>query len=131
MNSVLEAVHTGVPMIGFPTIGDQYTNSEAIKRLKMGVALDLYSFNSTQLSNTIHRLLKPGSIESKSAKKIKDMLSFERRSEIALDGSSTLKRFMKMSQKNFEKFWIPKNIDWLRHFYCDLALVLLVGICLL
>lgn len=126
MNSVLEAAHAGVPMIGTPTAGDQYPNAEIIKKLGMGIIFDLYSINNTQLSDAIHQILKPNSIISKSAKRVKDMLGFERGSKIALDGTFTLKRFMRMSQENFEKFWIPKNINWLSHFYLDLTLVLVL-----
>jgi len=126
MNSVLEAVHAGVPMIGMPTMGDQFSNSEAIKKLKMGIVLNLYSFTNVQLSDAISQILNPGSIESRSANKVKDMLSFERQHNITLDGSFTLKRFMRMSQENFEKFWIPKNTNWISHFYLDWALVLVL-----
>jgi glucuronosyltransferase len=131
MNSLLEAAHAGVPMIGFPTIGDQYPNSESVKRHGMGLILDLYSFNHTQLSDSIQKVLRPDSIESKSAEKIKNMLKFKRERKIALDGSFAFKRFMRMSQESFEKFWILKDVGWIRHFYLDLALILfiLVRIC--
>ena len=110
-------------MIGTPMTGDQYPISEAIKRLNMGIILDLHSFNENQLSDAIRQILRPDSIESKSAKKIKDMLKFERDSKITLDGSFTLRRFMRMSQESFEQFWVPKNINWLNHFYLDWAFV--------
>ena len=126
MNSVLEAFHSGVPMIGIPTMGDQYPTSERIKRLKVGIILDLHSLNEIQLSYSIRQILKSDSVESKSAKKIRDMLSFEREKKIALDGTFALKRFMKMSQESFEKFWVPRNVDWLSHFYLDWALVLVL-----
>jgi len=128
MNSVLEAFHSGVPMIGIPTMGDQFPTSERIKRLKTGIVLDLHSLNEIQLSYSIRQILKPDSVESRSAKKIRDMLGFEREKGISLDGTFALRRFMKVSQETFERFWVPKNINWLNNFYLDWVLVLVLVI---
>jgi hypothetical protein len=116
-----------------PTTGDQYPNSETVKKLKMARTLDLHSFNATELSAIILEILDADSVERKSAQKVRDMLRFERESGIAIEGQFMLKRFMRMRQKNFEEFWMPKNVGWIRHFYFDFVLVLvtLVWICCL
>ena len=115
-------------MIGIPTMGDQFPTSERIKRLKTGIILDLHSLNEIQLSYSIRQILKSDSVESRSAKKIRDMLGFEREKGISLDGTFALKRFMKVSQETFERFWVPKNINWLNNFYLDWALALILVI---
>ncbi|KAE9547779.1 hypothetical protein FO519_009009 [Halicephalobus sp. NKZ332] len=129
MNSALEAFHTGVPVIGIPTMGDQFPTAERIKRLKTGIVLNLHSLNEIQLSYSIRQILKPDSVESKSAEKIKKMLKFEREMKIDLNGAHNLKRFMKSNEESFKEFYVPKNINWISHFYLDwvLALVILVS----
>ena len=57
MNSYIEAVYQGVPMLGFPFALDQFNNGALIKAKGFGEILHLHDFTSDQLYTTINKLL--------------------------------------------------------------------------
>ena len=57
MNSYIEAVYQGVPMLGFPFALDQFNNGALIKAKGFGEILQLHDFTSDQLYTTINKLL--------------------------------------------------------------------------
>lgn len=58
MNSINEAMHTGVPMVAMPFVNDQLTNAKQL--VKMGVAKQVRSFPSggKELYNTVCQVYK-------------------------------------------------------------------------
>ena len=58
MNSVLEAVHHGVPMIGFPLGTDQHHNGMFVLEHKYGKLLHIQSFTSEELLLAIEDVIK-------------------------------------------------------------------------
>ena len=57
MNSYIEAVYQGVPVLGFPFALDQFNNGALIKAKGFGEILQLHDFTSDQLYTTINKLL--------------------------------------------------------------------------
>ena len=57
MNSYIEAVYQGVPVLGFPYAIDQYGNGALIKAKGFGEILQLHDFTSDELHATIHKML--------------------------------------------------------------------------
>ena len=57
MNSYIEAVYQGVPVLGFPFALDQYSNGALIKAKGFGEILQINDFTSDQLYATINKLL--------------------------------------------------------------------------
>ena len=56
-NGQYEAVYHGVPMIGFPVLGDQYYNAIRIDYKGYGLSMDLHDFTAEQLLDNIHKIL--------------------------------------------------------------------------
>uniref|UniRef100_A0A914PDZ2 glucuronosyltransferase n=1 Tax=Panagrolaimus davidi TaxID=227884 RepID=A0A914PDZ2_9BILA len=85
LNSVLEALNAGIPMIGIPTMGDQFPNSERIRHSSIGVILNLHTLSEETLKHSLKKILNPESIFNKSAKRLKEMLEFERNNFLSTD----------------------------------------------
>jgi len=56
-NGQYEAVYHGVPMIGFPLIGDQHYNGRILEEKGYGLSMDLFDFTAEQLLDNIHKIL--------------------------------------------------------------------------
>jgi len=56
-NGQYEAVYYGVPMIGFPVLGDQYYNAIRNDYKGYGLTMDLHDFTAEQLFDNIHKIL--------------------------------------------------------------------------
>ena len=57
LNSYIEAVYQGVPVLGFPYAIDQYNNGALIKAKGFGEILKLHDFTTDQLFSTIDKML--------------------------------------------------------------------------
>ena len=53
MNSVMESLYYGVPMVGLPQQGEQMMTARQIQNLNLGTALDLTSLTQEQLHATV------------------------------------------------------------------------------
>ena len=57
MNSFIEAVYQGVPVLGFPFAIDQFSNGAIMKGKGFGEILHLHDFTSDELYTTINKML--------------------------------------------------------------------------
>src|SRR6218665_467634 len=57
INGLFEAVYHGVPMIGFPLLGDQPHNARRIEFKGYGVSMNIRSFTSDELLENIQKIL--------------------------------------------------------------------------
>uniref|UniRef100_A0A914D0V5 glucuronosyltransferase n=1 Tax=Acrobeloides nanus TaxID=290746 RepID=A0A914D0V5_9BILA len=81
-NSFLEAVNAGLPIIGIPTMGDQFPNSQRAKYRQIGVVLSPNNLTETTIFDAIQKIQLDPSIKTNSLK-IRIMLKFEREHGIA------------------------------------------------
>jgi MGT family glycosyltransferase len=56
-NTVTETLHFGKPLIVLPLFWDQYENAQRIDELGFGVRLDTYTFDDSELTGAVERLL--------------------------------------------------------------------------
>ncbi|KAH8280821.1 hypothetical protein KR054_000254, partial [Drosophila jambulina] len=56
--SVMEAIHSGVPMLGLPLFFDQFNNLHRVKQAGMAKVLDANNLDADTLTNTIQELLE-------------------------------------------------------------------------
>lgn len=56
-NSFLESVTIGVPTIGIPLFGDQYTNMKKGERLGVTIGIDKKNFNADVLQEALNKIL--------------------------------------------------------------------------
>ncbi|XP_033164207.1 UDP-glucuronosyltransferase 2B4 [Drosophila mauritiana] len=57
MQSTIESIHYGKPMLGLPFFYDQFTNVDHIKKQGLGLALNYHDMTSDELKDTILQLL--------------------------------------------------------------------------
>ncbi|XP_049705867.2 UDP-glucosyltransferase 2-like [Helicoverpa armigera] len=57
LQSTDEAITAGVPLIGFPMLGDQWYNTEKYEHHKIGVKLELETFTGEEFKNTINDVI--------------------------------------------------------------------------
>ncbi|XP_050683999.1 UDP-glycosyltransferase UGT5-like [Leptidea sinapis] len=57
LQSIEEAVHAGVPVIGIPMFIDQWYNVEKIRHHKIGIRLDMDTLDQQKLNESIHTVL--------------------------------------------------------------------------
>uniref|UniRef100_A0A914QJ71 glucuronosyltransferase n=1 Tax=Panagrolaimus davidi TaxID=227884 RepID=A0A914QJ71_9BILA len=128
LNSIIEAINVGIPMIGIPSQGDQYSNAERIQRAEIGIIFKQSTFSSKDLSNAHEKIFKEGNKHEKNAKRMKEMLEFERKSGLSTDISWTLNKFLKTDTEHFQQFYIPKgNRDsWKNFLYFDWIFIFIV-----
>uniref|UniRef100_A0A914CUT9 glucuronosyltransferase n=1 Tax=Acrobeloides nanus TaxID=290746 RepID=A0A914CUT9_9BILA len=55
-NSFLEAVNAGLPIIGIPTMGDQFPNSQRAKYRQIGVVLSPNNLTETTIFDAIQKI---------------------------------------------------------------------------
>ncbi|KAJ9582124.1 hypothetical protein L9F63_003538, partial [Diploptera punctata] len=55
--SLIEAIHSGVPVVGIPFVGDQRTNVANLKERGMAVQLDFSSINKKNVLGALHEVL--------------------------------------------------------------------------
>uniref|UniRef100_A0A914QWK5 glucuronosyltransferase n=1 Tax=Panagrolaimus davidi TaxID=227884 RepID=A0A914QWK5_9BILA len=115
-------------IIGIPSQGDQYSNAERIQRAEIGIILKQNKFSSKDLSNALEKILKEGNKHEKNAKRMKEMLEFERIQGLSTDISWTLNKFLKTYTEHFQQFYIPKgNRDsWKTFLYFDWIFIFIV-----
>jgi len=63
-----EAVYHGVPMIGFPVIGDQFHNAIRLDHKGYGLSMNIHDFTADQLLDNIHKILEDKSYKERVAK---------------------------------------------------------------
>lgn len=56
-NSILEAQYFGVPLLGIPIYGEQFTNLEVVAHEKWAKVLHLYNFTEPVVTGTIKQML--------------------------------------------------------------------------
>jgi len=56
-NTVTECLHFGRPMVALPLFWDQYDNAQRMQELDLGVRLDTYDFEPSELTGALDRLL--------------------------------------------------------------------------
>jgi len=56
-NGQYEAVYHGVPMIGFPVLGDQPYNAKRLDHKGYGLSMNLHDFTADELLDNIHKIL--------------------------------------------------------------------------
>lgn len=56
MGSVTEAIHYGVPMIGFPLLYDQDHNANFIEPKGLGFRLEISTLTTEEFKNAIHSI---------------------------------------------------------------------------
>jgi UDP:flavonoid glycosyltransferase YjiC (YdhE family) len=61
-NTVTEAWSFGKPMIVLPVFWDQYDNAQRVDELGLGVRLPTYTFEDSDLTGAIDRLVADGSL---------------------------------------------------------------------
>ncbi len=57
-NGQLEALYHGVPMLSMPVYGDQMSNAERSRQRGYGLTLDIHTFTSDELQNSIVEMLQ-------------------------------------------------------------------------
>ena len=56
-NGQYEAIYHGVPMIGFPVLGDQFHNAGRLDHKGYGLSMNIHDFTADQLVDNIHKIL--------------------------------------------------------------------------
>ncbi|KAH8383545.1 hypothetical protein KR009_009264, partial [Drosophila setifemur] len=80
--SVMEAIHSGVPMLGLPLFFDQFSNMHRVEMAGIAIVLDSYTLTKESLTTAIKELIE----DPKYAQKAKEMsLSFMDRPMSPLD----------------------------------------------
>ena len=69
MNSYLEAVYQGVPLLATPFSIDQHGTAALVKSQGFGEIIDLNDFTSEELRDTIHMMIKDPGYKNKAMKK--------------------------------------------------------------
>ena len=67
-NGQYEAVHHGVPMIGFPVFGDQFHNAGRLDHKGFGLSMNIRDFSADQLLANIHKILRDKSYKERVVK---------------------------------------------------------------
>lgn len=67
-NGQYESLYHGVPMIGFPTNGDQPYNAKRIVHKGFGLAMDIYDFTVEELISNINRILSDNTFKENISK---------------------------------------------------------------
>lgn len=57
MLSTSEAMHCGVPIIGVPLFGDQFSNADSATETGLGIVVDIYTLNRKVLENSLQTVL--------------------------------------------------------------------------
>lgn len=52
-----EAIHWGVPLIGFPLFGDQPLNLKLYEKKKLAIGLNINDFTADELYRAIHTII--------------------------------------------------------------------------
>uniref|UniRef100_A0A8C5LUC6 UDP-glucuronosyltransferase n=1 Tax=Leptobrachium leishanense TaxID=445787 RepID=A0A8C5LUC6_9ANUR len=68
MNSLMEAVYHGVPVLGIPLFGDQFDNLVRVKAKHLGLFIPPHEIKAEYLANTIRRLTEDQSYKSSAMK---------------------------------------------------------------
>ena len=107
-----------------------FSNAQRIRRLGLGIVLDMHSLTEASLTEALENILKPESRFPKNSAKIKELLEFERNQKIAVDVPHTLQKFLRFSTPDFQRFYIPKgsHLSYLEYFHLDLFCFLLITI---
>uniref|UniRef100_A0A914QH96 UDP-glucuronosyltransferase n=1 Tax=Panagrolaimus davidi TaxID=227884 RepID=A0A914QH96_9BILA len=114
LNSVVEAMNVGIPMICIPEGNDQYYNAEKLRHASLSIVYAEQPLSNEELTKSLQKILKENSIIRKNTLKMKEMLQFEREQNISTNISWILKKFQKMKTSHFENFYIPKgaHLSW-------------------
>ena len=56
MNSVMESLFYGVPMVAIPQVGDHFTTAQRVAELELGLVLDNNTMNVTELREAVERV---------------------------------------------------------------------------
>lgn len=56
-NSIMEGQYFGVPLLGIPIYGDQFTNLDVVVHEKWAQVLHLYNFTVPVVTGTLHQML--------------------------------------------------------------------------
>lgn len=67
-NGQYESLYHGVPMIGFPTNGDQPYNAKRIVHKGFGLTMDIHDFTAEELLSNINRILSDNTFKEKISK---------------------------------------------------------------
>uniref|UniRef100_A0A914EAY1 glucuronosyltransferase n=1 Tax=Acrobeloides nanus TaxID=290746 RepID=A0A914EAY1_9BILA len=105
-NSFLEAVNAGLPIIGIPTMGDQFPNTQRAKYRQIGVVLSPNNLTETTIFDAIQKIQLDPSIKSNSLK-IRDMLKFERERGFAPNSEWWMEWRFRHGQTILDKFIFP------------------------
>lgn len=58
MLSTTEAMHCGVPIVGVPLFGDQFSNAKSATENGLGVVVDIYTLNRKVLEESLQTVLQ-------------------------------------------------------------------------
>lgn len=58
MNSIMEAIQHGVPMVGIPLFGDQHENLLRVKAKKFGVSIQLKQIKAETLALKMKQVIE-------------------------------------------------------------------------
>ncbi|XP_063312924.1 UDP-glucuronosyltransferase 3A1-like [Pelobates fuscus] len=68
MNSLMEAIYHGVPVLGIPLFGDQSDNMVRVKAKQMGTFIPVIEIKAEHLANTIRHIIENPSYKSSAMK---------------------------------------------------------------
>lgn len=66
-NSIMEALHAGVPFLQSPVCNDQFLQAEFVRASGAGIVLDLYQSEEREITGALARLLKEESSQRQAA----------------------------------------------------------------
>jgi UDP:flavonoid glycosyltransferase YjiC (YdhE family) len=65
LNSVIESVYSGTPILAIPLIADQFHNAAVVERRGLGIRLRKNQLNAETIADALRQLLDKGKSEQK------------------------------------------------------------------